>query len=150
MVSSSIYFFPNHYPQLNVKHFRIVTWHIFWGWHQSESIWYWTTFVFDRKPILHDHSMARANLNRSKFFLTSTTTASKYLNTQETQNLHQLKSPLWDPNLLRKSTSKKIEVKKNLLSFRLAMAVLWWEIRKVLPCMKKQKVLYYSQQKLKF
>jgi hypothetical protein len=45
------------------------------------------------------HSMARAHLNKSKFFLTSTTAASKY--TQEAQNLHQLKSPLSDPNLLK-------------------------------------------------
>ena len=43
---------------------------------------------------------------KSKLFLTSTTTASKYVHTQEAHNLHQLKSPLSDPNLLGKSTSK--------------------------------------------
>ena len=38
---------------------------------------------------LYFHSMARANLKKSKHFSTSTTT----VHTQEAQNLHQLKSP---------------------------------------------------------
>ena len=42
------------------------------------------------------HSMARANLKKSKDFSTSTTKASKYIVTQGAQNLHQLKSPLSD------------------------------------------------------
>ena len=55
-----------------------------------------------------NHSIAKANLNKSKFLLASTTTASKLYNvhTQEAKNLHQLKSPLSDLNLLGKSTSK--------------------------------------------
>ena len=40
-----------------------------------------------------------------RYFSTTTTTAFK-VNTQEAQNLHQLKSPLADPNLFSKSTSK--------------------------------------------
>ena len=44
--------------------------------------------------------MATANLKKSKYFSTSTTTASKYIGTHEAQNLHQLKSPISDPNLL--------------------------------------------------
>ena len=48
------------------------------------------------------HSMAKANLNKSKKVLTSTTTASKY-KTQEAQNLYQLKSPFSD------LTSKKFQ-----------------------------------------
>ena len=42
----------------------------------------------------HNHSMARANLNKSELQVTNTTAASKYLHTYEAQNLHQLKSPI--------------------------------------------------------
>ena len=48
---------------------------------------------FEQKKL--GHSMARANLIKSKFFLTSTTTASKYI-PKEDQNPHQLKSLLSD------------------------------------------------------
>ena len=41
------------------------------------------------------HSMARANLNKSK-----------KVHTQEAQNMHQLKFPLSEPNLLSKSAFK--------------------------------------------
>ena len=51
------------------------------------------------------HSMARANLNKSKKSLDFYYHSIK-VHTQEAQNLHQLKSPLSDPNLLSKSTSK--------------------------------------------
>ena len=52
------------------------------------------------------HSMATAKLNKSEKFLTNTTAASKYIqHTLKTQNLHQLKFPHSDQNLLSKSTS---------------------------------------------
>ena len=47
------------------------------------------------------HSMARANLNKSKFFLTSNTTVSKYYIPKRPRIC-----TLSDPNLLSKSTSK--------------------------------------------
>ena len=53
------------------------------------------------RSVLVLHSMARANLNKSVWLMTNTTAASKYI-----PNLHQLKSPLSDPNLPSKSTSK--------------------------------------------
>ena len=59
--------------------------------------------------------MARANLNKSKKVLTFTMYHSIKVHTQEAQNLHQLKSPLSDPNLLSKSTSNVNIVKQDLL-----------------------------------
>ena len=47
-------------------------------------------------------SMARANLNESEWLGTNTAKASEYM----PQNLHQLRCPLSDPNLLSKSTFK--------------------------------------------
>ena len=47
-------------------------------------------------------SMARANLNKSEELVTNTTEASKYT----PKNLHQLKPPLSEQNLLSRSTSK--------------------------------------------
>ena len=40
--------------------------------------------------------MARANMNKSVWLVTNTTTASKYIHTKEDQNQHQLKSSLSD------------------------------------------------------
>ena len=51
------------------------------------------------------HIMARVNLNKSKKSLDFYYQSIK-VHTQEAQNLHQLKSPLSDPNFLSKCTSK--------------------------------------------
>ena len=63
--------------------------------------------------------MARANLDKSKKVLTSCTTAGIKVNTQVAQNLHQLKSPLSDSNLLRKNI-----VKQDLIHKKQSMNIL--------------------------
>ena len=68
-------------------------------------------FILDRYFILYStlatNSMAKVNLNKSKFFLTSATTASKYILKRTRICINwNLKSHLSDPNLLSKSTSK--------------------------------------------
>ena len=53
---------------------------------------------------MHSHSMARANLKKVN---TSQLLLPQHQSTyQEAQNLHQLKSPLSDPNLLKKQRLK--------------------------------------------
>ena len=67
------------------------------------SLRYRKKFVRLRKICTNEaaqHSMATTNLNKSKFFLTSTTSASNY---------NQVKSPLSDPKSFGKSTSKHCE-----------------------------------------
>jgi hypothetical protein len=60
-------------------------------------------------------SMARANLNKSKNVLTSTTSTSKYVvHTQKAQNLYQLKSPPFRPHFIKFSKTVFYEV--NLVS----------------------------------
>ena len=60
------------------------------------------------------HSMARANLNKSKKNLDLYYHSIK-VHTQEAQNLHQLKFPLSDPNLPSKVPINVNIVKQNLL-----------------------------------
>ena len=63
------------------------------------------------------HRMARANLNKSKFFLTFTNQSIR-AHTQDAQNLYQLRtlSPFSDPNLLSKSTFKCEHCEKRFTS----------------------------------
>ena len=80
--------------------------------------------------------MARANLEKSKYFSTSTTTASKYIPKSELMQILGLLGMYFDAVV--------VEVEKYLLFFRLAVAILWVIDKPVVSIFEKSEKLQLS------